>query len=75
MKTVGSLIDALGVPDPLPKGYLADGAFVVLRAVDERGRTTAFTCYSEGLDFITRSGLLLVAQNSENMGHAIAGDA
>lgn len=65
MKLLGSRLDALDVRDHLSDGALVEGAFVVMKVINEDGTTGIATAWSAGMDFVTRRGLLEYARDSE----------
>lgn len=72
--TLGSLIDSLGVEYDAEPGDLVTDAFVLLRIVGEDGSERLQTCPSPGLSWITRAGMLHVAQTSAGNGYGARGE-
>ncbi|MER7930496.1 hypothetical protein ABTY96_46560 [Streptomyces sp. NPDC096057] len=66
---VGQLIDALGVEADLDEGDLPTDAFVILKVIKKDGTVSLASARSEGLDWITRLGMLTAAQSIENSGY------
>lgn len=66
---IGQLIDALGAEATLDEGDLPTDAFVILKVVKADGTVTLASARSEGLDWITRLGMLTAAQTIENSGY------
>ncbi|MEU2780546.1 hypothetical protein [Streptomyces sp. NPDC007110] len=66
---IGQLIDSLGVQVDLEEGDLPTDAFVILKIVKADGTVSLASARSEGLDWITRLGMLTAAQAIENSGY------
>jgi hypothetical protein len=64
---LGAAIDNLGVTCDRDDGELIDAAIVILRVVSPEGHTHVRCAFSEGLDWITRRGLLEVALDVERI--------
>jgi len=62
---IGQLLDSLGVQGVLREGDLPSEAIVILKVVGPEGKVRVQAAWSEGMDFITRRGLLDVALVSE----------
>ncbi|AYD81692.1 hypothetical protein SEA_KROMP_91 [Streptomyces phage Kromp] len=69
---IGQLLDALGVEATLDEGDLPTDAFVILKVIKADGTVTLASARSEGLDWITRLGMVTAAQQIENSGYAEA---
>ncbi|MEU9149197.1 hypothetical protein AB0D59_01255 [Streptomyces sp. NPDC048417] len=69
---IGQLIDALGVQADLDEGDLPTDAFVILKVVKADGTVSLASARSEGLDWITRLGMITAAQAIENSGYTEA---
>jgi hypothetical protein len=67
---IGQLIDALGVDADLEDGDLPTDAFVILKVVKADGTVSLVNARSEGLDWITRLGMVTAAQAIENSGYS-----
>ncbi|MFC7906460.1 hypothetical protein ACQEV9_18220 [Streptomyces chartreusis] len=65
---IGQLIDGLGVEADLDEGDLVAGAFVILKVIKADGTVTLANARSEGLDWITRLGMITAAHTIENSG-------
>jgi hypothetical protein len=62
---LGDLINALGVehsPDP---GEMTTDAIVIMKVVTSDGRVLLRTCYSDGMSWVERVGMLRIAERSE----------
>ncbi|WP_435209589.1 hypothetical protein [Streptomyces sp. bgisy034] len=66
---IGQLIDTLGVEADLDEGDLPTDAFVILKVVKADGTVSLANARSEGLDWITRLGMVTAAQAIENSGY------
>ena len=71
---IGQLIDSLGVQADLEDGDLPTDAFVILKVVKADGTVSLAAARSEGLDWITRLGMITAAQQIENSGYTDATD-
>lgn len=69
---IGQLIDALGVEADLDEGDLPTDAYVILKIVKADGTVSIINARSEGLDWITRLGMVTAAQGIENSGYTDA---
>lgn len=69
---IGQLIDTLGVEADLDEGDLPTDAFVILKVIKADGTVTLASARSDGLDWITRLGMLTAAQAIENSGYTDA---
>ncbi|MFF9279529.1 hypothetical protein [Streptomyces griseosporeus] len=72
LQTIGQLIDTLGVEADLDEGDMPTDAFVILKIVKADGTVSLVNARSEGLDWITRLGMVTAAQAIENSGYAEA---
>ncbi|MET9729707.1 hypothetical protein ABZZ79_03270 [Streptomyces sp. NPDC006458] len=66
---IGQLLDALGVQADLGEGDLPTDAFVILKIVKADGTVSMISARSEGLDWITRLGMVTATQQIENSGY------
>ncbi|MDT7847208.1 hypothetical protein [Streptomyces justiciae] len=66
---IGQLIDALGVEADLDEGDLPTDAFVILKVIKADGTVSLASARSEGLDWITRLGMVTAAATIENSGY------
>lgn len=66
---IGQLINSLGVEAALDEGDLPTDAFVILKVIKKDGTVSLASARSEGLDWITRLGMLTAAQSIENSGY------
>ena len=64
---VGGLVDRLGVTVHWPAGdpFHPVDAVVIFRGVDKDGRTALRAGWPEGMDWITRRGMIEVARDQE----------
>ena len=62
---IGQLIDTLGVKANIAPDDLPAAALVLLKIVDADGSVRLSLAYSEGMDWITRLGMLTAATASE----------
>ncbi|MEU9400554.1 hypothetical protein [Streptomyces sp. NPDC048242] len=62
---LGSVIDALGVTSTIEEGELVAAAVVLLKVIEEDGSTRLSICYSDGLGWIERAGMLRIAETLE----------
>ena len=62
---VGQLIDSLGVTSTIAPDDLPVAALVLLKVVDADGGVRLILAYSDGMDWITRLGMLTAATASE----------
>ncbi|MGQ5606170.1 hypothetical protein [Streptomyces sp. EKS3.2] len=69
---IGQLLDALGVEADLDDGDFPTDAFVLLKVVKADGTVSLACARSEGLDWITRLGMITAAQQIENSGYTDA---
>lgn len=69
---IGQLLDGLGVEVDLDEGDLVSDAFVILKIVKGDGTVTLASARSEGLDWITRLGMITATQAIENSGYTDA---
>lgn len=65
---IGQLLDSLGVEADLEEGDLVASAFVILKVVKADGTVSLANARSDGLDWITRLGMVTAAQSIENGG-------
>jgi hypothetical protein len=68
-RPIGQLLDTLGVQADLDEGDLPTDAFVILKIVKADGVVSMVNARSEGLDWITRVGMVTAAQQIENSGY------
>lgn len=61
---IGDVMDGLGIKATLDKGELVAGALVLLKVLQEDGRTRLSVVHS-GLGWIERAGMLRVAEMIE----------
>ncbi|MEU6376800.1 hypothetical protein [Streptomyces sp. NPDC046909] len=66
---IGQLLDTLGVEAHIDEGDLPTDAFVILKVVKADGTVSLSSARSEGLDWITRLGMVTAAQQIENGGY------
>lgn len=66
--SVGDLIDSLGVMATVGEGELVSSAIVLMAVVDEDGKERISIAWSEGLSWITRTGILHHALAEETKG-------
>jgi hypothetical protein len=71
-RKIGQLIDTLGVEADLDEGDLPTDAYVILKIIKADGTVSIVNARSEGLDWITRLGMVTAAQQIENSGYAEA---
>lgn len=65
---IGQTIDALGVRStPLPEGHMVSDAIVLMRVISDTGETYISQVWSEGMDWISRRGLLEAALDTERI--------
>lgn len=64
-RTIGTTLDAIGVKATLGPGDLVDGAVVIMRVINADGRVRHSQAWSDGLDWITRRGLLEIARDTD----------
>jgi hypothetical protein len=62
---IGQLIDSLGVTSTIAPDDLPVAALVLLKVVDATGDVRLILAYSDGMDWITRLGMLTAATASE----------
>jgi len=62
---IGQLIDSLGVTSTIAPDDLPVAALVLLKVVDATGDVRLVLAYSDGMDWITRLGMLTAATASE----------
>ncbi|MFJ2007013.1 hypothetical protein [Streptomyces chartreusis] len=72
LQKIGQLVDTLGVEADLDEGDLPTDAFVILKVIKADGTVTLASARSDGLDWITRLGMLTAAQAIENSGYTEA---
>ena len=61
----GDLLDSLGVRHNPAPGEMVTDALVIMKVVTEDGRVILRHCYSEGMSWIERVGMLRIAERSE----------
>lgn len=65
---IGETIDALGVRRaPLPEGHMISDAVVLMHVIDADGDTYISQVWSEGMDWISRRGLLEATLDTERV--------
>ena len=64
---IGPVLDAQGIEIRLPEGHLVSGAVVIMRLIDSDGRAYAKQAWSDGMDWISRRGLIEVARDAERV--------
>ena len=62
---IGQLLDSLGVTSTIAPDDLPVAALVLLKVVDATGDVRLILAYSDGMDWITRLGMLTAATASE----------
>ncbi len=62
---IGQLIDSLGVTSTIAPDDLPVAALVLLKVVDATGDVRLILAYSDGMDWITRLGMLTAATAGE----------
>lgn len=62
---IGPVIDGLGCEPILEEGDLVDAAVVVLKVVEPNGDVRLSVCWSEGMSWIERLGMLRAAERVE----------
>ena len=62
---IGQLLDSLGVTSTIAPDDLPVAALVLLKVVDATGGVRLNLAYSDGMDWITRLGMLTAATASE----------
>ena len=62
---IGQLLDTLGVVSTIAPDDLPVAALVLLKVVDANGCVRLNLAYSDGMDWITRLGMLTAATASE----------
>jgi hypothetical protein len=70
-KSVGSLLDALGITVDLDNGELVSGAVVILEVIEDDGETSLQIIEGEGTSWVHTLGMLHAALQmaSSNFGH------
>lgn len=66
-KSVGEIIDGLGVKLTLNDGDLIASALLITEVSEPDGQTRVSVAYSEGMNWITRRGLIEVARDFETI--------
>lgn len=69
----GDIVDALGVKLTRPDGDLPSDAIVILRCTDADGDTVLRIGWSDGMDWITRLGMLRAAYVNDELDAMDAG--
>ena len=64
-KPIGQLLDALGVTSAIAPDDLPVSALVLLKVVNANGDVRLAAAWSDGMDWITRLGMLTAATASE----------
>jgi hypothetical protein len=64
-QSIGAALDGMGIHSTLKDGDLIDGAVVIMRVIESDGRIRHSQAWSEGLDWITRRGLLEIARDTD----------
>lgn len=64
---IGDRIDALGVRATLREGELVDGAVILMRVIESDGDVRVQTAWSDGLDWVTKRGMIEAARDSERI--------
>lgn len=67
---LGAIVDSLGVMAEISPDTLVDGAVVILRSLDPDNDRSVYLCWSDGMDFVTRRGLLELGLEFSKGGHA-----
>jgi len=62
---LGQLIDALGVQHTPNPGEMVTDALVIMKVVTEDGNVLLRHCYSDGMSWIERVGMLRIAERTE----------
>jgi hypothetical protein len=62
---IGDILDGLGITAGIDDGELVAGAVVILKVLQDDGRTRLSVSHSDGLGWIERAGMLTVAQDVE----------
>ena len=66
-ESIGSILDARNVRVTIGEGELISDAVVILRIVNSDGDTNVRVAWSDGMDWISRRGLLEVARDVERV--------
>lgn len=64
-KSFGQIVDNLGIAVSLEPDELVSDALVLVKIVDAEGGIRMSTSWSEGMDWITRLGLVTAAYGAE----------
>jgi len=64
-RTIGDVIDSLGIEATVREGELVAAAIVLLKVIEDNGDTRLSLTYSDGLGWIERAGMLRVAETLE----------
>jgi formylmethanofuran dehydrogenase subunit A len=65
-KTLGQLIDSLGLEISLKDGDLVGGAIILIKVIEEDGTVRMSGGWDDGLSWIERLGMLQAARVMEN---------
>lgn len=63
-RPIGQALDSIGVTARLDDDELIDGAIVILRVIEADGSIRHTQAWSNGLDWITRRGLVEIARDT-----------
>lgn len=73
-RSLGDVIDALGIKATLEEGELLSGALLLLKVIDKDGDTRLSLAGSEGLGWIERIGMLRTAELIESGASRLGSD-
>jgi len=64
-KPIGHILDAAGCVATIADGELVGGAVVVIKVIEENGDVRLTTCWSDGLTWFERVGMLRIAEQMD----------
>lgn len=64
---IGDRLDTLGVTASLDEGDLISDVVVIMKVVNSDGKARVSTAWSDGIDWITRRGMLEVVRDVERV--------
>ena len=64
-RPVGKVLDGLGVTATMGEGDLVEGAVVLLKVIDGHGQVRMTSCWSDGMAWVERVGMLRIAEQMD----------
>jgi hypothetical protein len=66
-EALGDRLDTIGVKATLHEGDLVSSALVIMHVIEDDGTSRISTAWSDGLDWVTRRGMIEVARDFDRI--------